>query len=161
MFATMEAWKCCSRVLRAERLRPERDAAEVRGGAQESDNVSEDTQQFPVTRETAGLRTQHWRQFFALWQIIGCISAYDAFLAMKHRRELVGPLGLEENWLGQWLLSLDGNDPALFLGVKFLGTVMVLGILTNLYLSRPQWGLAVARGVATFQMILLAYLTLW
>ena len=161
MFATMEAWKCFSRVVRVERLWPGKDAAEVRGGAQESDKDSEHGQQFSSATEITGLRVQHRRQFFALWQVIGCVSAYDAFLAMKNRHELVGPLGMEENWLGQWLLSLDGDDPALFLGVKFLGTVMVLGILTNLYVSRPYWGLAVARGVAAFQMILLAYLTWW
>lgn len=161
MFATLEAWKCSSRVARAENLWRVNAAAEVRDRAQESDNDFKDMQQSTSATEITGLRIQHWRKFFLLWQIIGCVSAYDAFLAMKHRAELVGPLGMEENWLGQWLLSLDGDDPALFLGVKFLGTILVLGILTNLYLSRPQWGLAVARGVATFQMILLAYLTLW
>lgn len=161
MFATLEAWKCFSRVVRVSRYWLAIAAAEVRSDAQESDNGLEVTQQFSHARETSGLRVQHWRQFFALWQIIGCISAYDAFLAMKNRNELAGPLGIEENWLGKWLLLLDGGDPSLFLGVKFLGTVLVLGILTNLYLSRPRWGLAVAQGVAAFQMSLLAYLLMW
>lgn len=161
MFATMQPWKCPPFTVRAERLRHTSDATEVRDGAQETNNQSESAKQFEAVKESTGLQIQHWRQFFALWQIIGSISAYDAFLAMKYRAELAGPLGTEKNWLGQWLLSFDGNDPALFLGAKFLGTVLVLGILTNLYLSRPHWGLAVARGVATFQMSLLAYLTLW
>lgn len=161
MFATLEAWKCLTRVVRVPRRWLAIDAAEVRSDAQESDKGSKVAQQFSHTREIPGLQIQHWRQFFALWQIIGCISAYDAFLAMKLRSELSGPLGMEENWLGQWLLLVDGGDPSLFLGAKFLGTVLVLGILTNLYLSRPQWGLAVARGVAAFQMSLLAYLVIW
>lgn len=161
MFATLEAWKCFSRVVQVPQRWVAIDAAELRNDAQESDKRLKGTQQFAQAREITGFRIQHWRQFFALWQVIGCVSAYDAFLAMKYHKELAGPAGMEENWVGRWLLSLDGNDPSLFLGVKFLGTILVLGILTNLYLSRPRRGLAVARGVAVFQMMLLAYLVLW
>ena len=161
MSVTMETWKRFSGVMRVEPARPRKDAEKVRRDAQDFDNVSEDAGQLPSAKNIAGLRVQNWPQFFVLWQIIGCISAYDSFLAMKYRGELIGPdgTGMEQNELGRLLLSLDGGDPALFLGVKFLGTIMVLGILANLYHSRPQWGLAVARGVATFQMLLLAYLT--
>ncbi len=102
-------------------------------------------------------RIQDWPQFFVLWQIIGCVSAYDAFLAMKYRNEL---LQMERNFLGKLLLFIDRGDPALFLGVKFMGTMMVLGILANLYHSHPQRGIVIAKAIATFQLALLGYLTL-
>lgn len=160
MSASIDTWKRFSRGVRVEPTEPRKYAAEVRSEAQYFVNMSEPTPQLNFAKTIAGVHIQNWPQFFVLWQIIGCVSAYDAFLAMKLRSELAGPLGSEQNWMGQWLLTLDGGDPALFLGVKFLGTIMVLGILINLYHNRPQWGLLVARGVATFQMLLLAYLTL-
>lgn len=101
-------------------------------------------------------RVKKWPQFLVLWQIIGCVSAYDAFLAMKYREELFHE---ERNLLGRLLLSLNDGDPALFLGAKFMGTTMVLGILANLYHTRPRWGMVIATGVAAYQIALLAYLT--
>lgn len=105
----------------------------------------------------AKYRVQRWPQFFVLWQIIGCVSAYDAFLAMKYRNELTQ---MERNLFGRLLLAIDHGDPALFLAVKFMGTMMVLGILANLYHSHPQRGIVIAKAIAAFQLVLLGYLTL-
>lgn len=41
-----------------------------------------------------------------------------------------------------------------------MGTTMVLGILANLYHTRPQWGMVIVTGVAAYQVALLAYLTI-
>jgi hypothetical protein len=156
MFATSETWKRFSFTTRVVQSLPRESAAETRPDAQDLDNSSESAQQGKAVTGTAGLRIQNWPLFFVLWQIIGCISAYDAFLVMQHREEL---RDLEQNWLGRLLLFTNAGDPALFVGVKFLGTTMVLGILANLYHSRPQRGLVIAKGVAAFQIALLAYLT--
>lgn len=100
-------------------------------------------------------RHRSWPLFFALWFVIGAVSAYDAFLAMKYRSDL---LFMEKNLIGRALLKLDGDGPALFLGLKFLGTIAVLGILANLYHFRPQWAMTVAYGVSAYQIGLVVYL---
>lgn len=100
-------------------------------------------------------RCRSWPTFFLLWFVIGAVSAYDAFLAMKFRSDL--PL-MERNLLGRALLHLDNDGPALFLTVKFLGTILALGILANLYHLRPQWAMKVAYGVTAFQIGLVVYL---
>lgn len=100
-------------------------------------------------------RCRSWPTFFVLWLVIGVVSAYDAFLAMKYRIDL--PL-MEQNLIGRALLELDGDGPAMFLGVKFVGTITVLGVLANLYHVRPQWAMTVAYGVSAFQIGLVMYL---
>ncbi len=155
MFATSESLKRFSLTTSVEQRRPRIYAAESRHDAQELDNSSELAQQQTTVAKIAGLRIKNWPRFFVLWQIISCISAYDAFLAMKYRDEL---FPMEQNLMGRLLLTLNDGDPALFLVVKFLGTTMVLGILANLYHIRPQWGMTIAKCVAAFQVALLAYL---
>lgn len=154
MVAMNGTWKRSSFVMRVNHSLPRTHAAESRHTAQELDNSTGLTQQ---PADIAGTRIEKWPQFFALWQVIGAVSAYDAFLTMKYRDEL---FIMEENLLGRLLMMLNDGDPALFLGMKFLGTTMVLGILANIYHRRPQWGMAIAQGVAAFQIVLLAYLTI-
>lgn len=157
MIAMNRTWRRPTRTARERQFVRQQLAAETSVNAQALDNSSEHAQRQNTIMGIARLRIQNWPQFFVLWQIIGCVSAYDAFLAMKYRNELVQ---MEQNLIGRLLLFINDGDPAIFLGVKFMGTTMVLGILANLYHSRPQWGMVVAKGVATFQMALLAYLTL-
>lgn len=130
-------------------------ATETWNDAQICDNSLSLSRQFWSRSKIAEERIRSWPRFFVLWQVIGVISAYDAFLAMKYRDEL--PY-IESNFIGQLLLLVNGDDPAVFLGVKFLGTIMVLGILANLYHTRPRWAMSVAYGVAGFQVGLWAYL---
>ncbi|MBC7819368.1 MAG: hypothetical protein IAG10_20990 [Planctomycetaceae bacterium] len=153
MIATNGTWKRFSLSERVEQSLPREYASETRDGAQGLDNSAEVAEQH---KTVAGSRIEKWPQFFLLWQIIGCVSAYDAYLAMKYQESLVSH---EQNLLGRLLLLVNDGDPALFLGVKFMGTMMVLGILVNLYHSRPQRGLVIAKGVAAYQIGLLAYLT--
>ena len=156
MIAMNETWKR-SPMLRSKPKNERRiPATEIRVAAQVLDNSREDDRCEDNAKSVAGFRTQNWPQFFVLWQIIGCVSAYDAFLAMKYRNEL---WQMEQNLVGRLLLFINDGDPSLFLGVKFLGTTMALGILASLYHSQPKQGIVIAKGVATFQMLLLAYLT--
>lgn len=155
MNATIGAWKRFSLSESEEQDLPRRYAAETRMDAHELDDSAECVRQHKDAAAAVELGIGKWPQFFALWQIIGCVSAYDAFLAMKYRDELVY---MERNLLGRVLLSLNDGDPAIFLGVKFLGTTFVLGVLANVYHSRPQRGMVIAKAVATFQIALLAYL---
>jgi hypothetical protein len=95
--------------------------------------------------------------FPGLWLFIGLVSAFDTYLTVKFQETLE----IEElNPLARMLLQLDGWDPALFIGVKFLGSVMVLGILAALHLSDRRIGLVIATAIASFQLGLLGYLVL-
>ncbi len=95
--------------------------------------------------------------FPGLWLFIGLVSAFDTYLTVKFQESLE----IEEiNPLARMLLQLNGWDPALFIGVKFLGSVMVLGILTALHLSDRRIGLVIATAIASFQLGLLGYLVL-
>lgn len=157
MLTMNEIRKRSSFVRRVNHSLPQAHASETRDNTLVLDDSIALAQQPEAVADLAGVRIENWPQFFVLWQIIGCISAYDAFLAMKYREELYYE---EQNLLGRLLLLLNDGDPALFLGIKFVGTTMVLGILANIYHRRPQWGLAIAEGVAAFQIGLLAYLTI-
>ena len=64
--------------------------------------------------------------FYIGWLAIGFISAYDTYLGIKFKSSLYL---MEENPIGRWLITLDNKDVALFMGLKFAGTVLVLGIL--------------------------------
>jgi hypothetical protein len=156
MIAINDTWKRLPLVRYEERTKRREHANEVRAAAQVLDSSGEQDRHENGDKVVAGLRTQNGPQFFVLWQIIGCVSAYDAFLAMKYRNEL---WQMEQNLLGRLLLFINDGDPSIFLGVKFLGTTMALGILASLYHSQPKRGIVIAKGVAGFQMLLAAYLT--
>ena len=95
--------------------------------------------------------------FPGLWLFIGLVSAFDTYLTVKFQDSLE----IEElNPLARMLLQLDGWDPALFIGVKFVGSVMVLGILTALHVADRRIGLVIATAIASFQLGLLGYLVL-
>jgi hypothetical protein len=147
MFATMHGRQETGGAVALEPSGPPNSASEPWTDAQVFDKSSD--------RVATAERQRNWPKFLVLWQMIGMVSAYDAFLAMKHREDL---LYLERNFLGKLLIVLHNGDPALFLGLKFLGTILALGILAHLYHTRPHWGLTVARVVATFQVGLLSYL---
>jgi len=93
---------------------------------------------------------------FALqWMLIGCVSAFDTYLLAKYRLEI---MILERNPMGLLLLRLDEGEPALFIGLKFLGTVCVLGVVGGVYAYSRGLGHCVAGALAAFQLGLLAYL---
>jgi len=86
------------------------------------------------------------------------ISAWDSYCAIKLRDEL---LQGELNPIGQWLMYLDGGDVSLFMGVKFAGTILVLGILAFLYMHRKKLAWALIIPLILFQAFLLAFLEGW
>jgi hypothetical protein len=93
--------------------------------------------------------------FPALWLFIGLVAAFDTYLTVKYQSCLIDH---EMNPLARALLRLDGWEPALLIGSKFLGSLIVLGILTALHLRNRRLGLTVAGGLAAFQLGLLWYL---
>jgi hypothetical protein len=105
--------------------------------------------------------TLKWRSscrqllFPGLWLLIGLVSAFDAYLTVKFQDSLREH---EQNPLARILLRLDGSEPSLLIGSKFLGSLIVLGILTALHLRNRRLGLTVAGGIACFQLGLLWYL---
>ena len=85
----------------------------------------------------------------ALWLFIGAVAAYDVYLSIKYQEILQYQ---ELNPLGRWLLELDGGSVAVFMGCKFLGTLVVLGVIQLLYFYRRRLGLAVATAMASVQV---------
>ena len=93
--------------------------------------------------------------FPGLWMFIGLVSAFDTYLTVKFQDGLVFQ---EFNPLAVMLLRLDGCDPSLLIGMKFLGSIVALGFLTVLHVYNRRLGLMVTSGLASFQLWLLGYL---
>ena len=93
--------------------------------------------------------------FPGLWMFIGLVSAFDTYLTVKFQEYLKFH---EVNPLAVMLLRLDGWDPSLLIGLKFLGSVLALGFLAALHLYNRRLGLMVTSGLASFQLWLLGYL---
>lgn len=85
----------------------------------------------------------------SLWLFIGVVAAYDVYLSIKYQEVLQYQ---ELNPLGRWLLKLDGGSVAVFMGCKFLGTLVVLGVIQLLYFYRRHLGLTVATAMACVQV---------
>jgi hypothetical protein len=84
------------------------------------------------------------------------VSVHDAMLVVLNADVI---LEFERNPVGRWLIELQCGDIWLFVLTKLLGTVIVCSILVMLYEFRVRHGLLAAGGVASFQLILLCYLT--
>ncbi len=95
--------------------------------------------------------------FAALWVLIGGVSAYDTYLTVRYQETLVL---LERNPVAIWLLSYDDWNPATLVGLKFLGSMIVLGALSLSFWWRPRWGLLMSLSIALFQTALLVFLTI-
>jgi hypothetical protein len=92
----------------------------------------------------------------ALWLFIGIVAAYDTYLSIKYQETLRFQ---ELNPLGQWLLHFDGGSVAIFMGCKFLGTLIALGTILLLFHYKRRMGLTVATALASVQLALMMYLT--
>ncbi|MFM9964903.1 MAG: hypothetical protein ACKV2Q_27185 [Planctomycetaceae bacterium] len=93
--------------------------------------------------------------FWSLCGFIGAVSAYDAWLVVLTKSEI---LLTERNPLCWHLIRLEPEYLSLFLPAKAAGTIAVLAILFWLY-SRQRWhALSAASGVAAYQFGLLLYL---
>ena len=93
--------------------------------------------------------------FGFLWLFIGLVSAYDAYWLVKLREVIVEN---ELNPIGRFLIYIDNGDVSLFLGLKFGGTILVLGFLLITYFFKKwlAWCLIVPLSIA--QLLLLVYL---
>ncbi len=107
------------------------------------------------SRNRTALRSSRRLLFPGLWLFIAAVAAFDTYLTVKYQDSL---LDLEQNPLARALLRLDGWEPSLLIGSKFLGSLIVLGILTVLHVRNRRLGLTVAGGLAAFQLGLLWYL---
>lgn len=105
----------------------------------------------------SGLSVVRLALFPALWLFIGAVSSYDAYLTIKYEDSIAA---MELNPLGQYLLQQNDGDAALFMGMKFVGTIVVLGVLNLIHRARPDWGMWMTGSVATFQGGLLGFLSL-
>jgi hypothetical protein len=95
--------------------------------------------------------------FPLLWIFISVVSAFDTYLTVRFQEHL--PYH-EQNPVGRLLLQLADWEPSLLIGAKFLGSTLVLGILTALYLRNRRLGITVTASLAAFQLGLLGYLVL-
>jgi hypothetical protein len=95
--------------------------------------------------------------FSGMWLVIACVSSIDTYLTVRYRQDLYF---LELNPIARFLLWVDGWEPSLLIGSKFLGSILVLGFVTALYSQNRRIGLIVTAALAGFQLLLLAFLTL-
>jgi hypothetical protein len=94
--------------------------------------------------------------FFAMWLVIACVSSVDTYLTLRFREELFYE---ELNPVARFLLEVDGWEPSVLIGSKFLGSILVLGFVSLLYSQNRRIGLIVTGAVAGAQLLLLAFLT--
>ena len=84
------------------------------------------------------------------------VSVHDAMLVVLNA-DIIGEF--EHNPVGRWLIKLQGGEIWLFVLAKFVGTAIAIAVLVTLYELRARLALVAGGGVASFQMILLWYLT--
>lgn len=108
--------------------------------------------------------------FFSMWTFIGLVSAYDGYLTVRHQHMLHI---LEQNPIGRWIMDLDSGlvlnedfeyvvanrQLANFLGLKFAGTVLGLGIMLAVHRYKATLGLVVTGVIAALQGALAVYLS--
>ncbi len=93
--------------------------------------------------------------FVALWLFVIFVSVFDGYLALRFRHELPTT---ELNPYGRWLIRLNGGQVWLLLATKFAGTVAAATLVLLIYGRWPRVGMAVAGGIAGFQLWLLHFL---
>jgi hypothetical protein len=95
--------------------------------------------------------------FAMLWVLIGLVSAYDTYLTVRFQESLDV---MECNPIALWLLAYDEWSAATLVGLKFLGSMVVLGSLCLCFWLQPRWGLTITVSIAVLQGALLAFLTI-
>ena len=93
--------------------------------------------------------------FAQLWLFIGMASAYDVYISIKTQEYLYE---MEMNPIGRFLIESDYGEVALFMGVKFAGTVIALGILIFLYHFKNNWAWYSVSSLAVMQVAVLVML---
>jgi hypothetical protein len=88
---------------------------------------------------------------------VGFVSLYDAALVVRFSDTI---WEMEQNPIGRYLIAINGGDVSLFVGIKLLGTCVVLLTLVGIYLVSRRLAYPIASGVSLFQAALSCYLTL-
>jgi len=87
--------------------------------------------------------------------LIVAISAIDTYWLSKARSYIEE---VEQNPIGQYLISLDNGDVSLFILCKFLGTYIAVAATYIIYKKYPKHGMVTAVSLAIAQIWLLLYL---
>ena len=90
-----------------------------------------------------------------LWLAIGIISAIDVYWAVANQNVLMQS---EENPIGRYLIEKDNGSIALFMCMKVIGTVLVLGTLISLYHWKKTYAWPTIITLTIAQFCLLSYL---
>ena len=93
--------------------------------------------------------------FAACCLFVMAVSVHDAMLVILND---VVICEVEHNPIGRWLIELQDGEVWLFVLVKLVGTSVACAVLVTLYRVRADLALAVSKGVALFQAVLLCYL---
>jgi hypothetical protein len=88
---------------------------------------------------------------------VAAVSVHDAVLVVVNH-ELISEV--EQNPVGKWLLDVQGGEVWLFVFLKFAGTALVCAVLVTIYQCSQRFGMITVIPLATFQMLLLSYLTI-
>lgn len=104
-------------------------------------------------------RRERFREavFPCLWLFIAYVSVHDGYLVALNRAVI---LDMERNPLGLQLLHAAGGEVWALLTVKTAGTVLACSLLLLLFWHSRRLGSAVAAGLASFQLLLLLFLSL-
>jgi hypothetical protein len=100
--------------------------------------------------------------FYAMWSMIGIISALDLFLALR----FLDPACMdtlrsqEKNPIVVKMIELSG-DMSFFTICKVFGTLTALFVVRKIFLHNRKWGLSIVSGMFIFQVCLLFYLLFW
>lgn len=95
--------------------------------------------------------------FCLLCVLVATVSVHDALLVVVNH-EVIGEM--EQNPVGLWLLELQGGEVWLFVLVKLATTSLVCTLLVAMYEYWRRGGMLAVAGVASFQTLLLGYLTI-
>ena len=95
--------------------------------------------------------------FGILWLFVMGVSVWDGYLVLTNRVFIALD---ERNPIGQALITLNRGDVWLLLAAKLVGTVIACAAMLVVYWRCERRGLAVATGIACFQLGLLIYLCL-
>ena len=90
-----------------------------------------------------------------MWLAIGVISSIDLYWSIVYQSQLYE---IELNPLGRFLIAMDNGQVSLFMAVKMLGTIAVLGALVVLYHWRRSTAWPVMTSIFVFQSVLLVYI---
>lgn len=90
--------------------------------------------------------------------IIAAVSLFDTFLIVKYSD---GLWVMEQNPVGRWLLEINDHDVSVFVRTKLAGTLIVLWTLMLMHHARSRFLFPVSTSVASGQMMLFVYLTVF